>query len=69
MSTPERRFFSHIEGQHSAGLEFSIQAELVKQGMDQPSPEPDHPTVLTSRCSSPDYLAIRTCTNILALPP
>lgn len=51
MSTPERHFFSHIEGQHSAGLEFSVQPELVKQGMDRPSPEPGHPMVLTSRCS------------------
>lgn len=51
MSTPERHFFSHIEGQHSAGLEFSVQPELVKQSMDQPSPEPGHPMVLASRCS------------------
>lgn len=51
MSIPERHFFSHIDRQHSAGLEFSIQPELVKQGTDQLSPEPGHPMVLASRCS------------------
>lgn len=40
MLTPERCLFSHTEGQHSAGLEFSVPPELVERGTDQLSPEP-----------------------------
>lgn len=66
MSTPEHHFFSHTEGRGSADLESCVQPELVKQGTDQPSPEPSHGGHL--QMLSPGDVAIRTCTKVLALP-
>jgi len=49
MPAPEHHLSS--QGQHSADLESSVQPEPVNRCMDQPSPEPRHAMVVTSRGS------------------